>query len=110
MNQDKDDLLENVISGINNRFEGIFTDGDRVIVETMYNKCVKGNKKLARYAKNNDAELFQNSIFPDIFKQIAQACYMEQVTAFKKLFENKEFYNSVMEALGKEAYKGLRNN
>lgn len=109
-NQDKDDLLENVINRINDRFEGIFTEGDRVIVETMYNKCVRGNKKLARYAKNNDAELFQNSIFPDIFKQIAQDCYMEQVTAFKKLFENKEFYNIVMEALGKEAYKGLRNS
>lgn len=107
---DKDDTLEEIITKINGKYEGIFTEGDRVIVETMYNKCVKGNKKLAQYAKNNDAELFEQSIFPEMFKQMAQDCYMEQMSSFKKLFENKEFYVAVMEALGKEAYKGLRNS
>lgn len=107
---DKDDTLEEIINKINHKYEGIFTEGDRVIVETMYSKCIKGNKKLEQYAKNNDAELFEHSIFPEIFKQIAQECYMEQMTAFKKLFENKEFYMAVMDALGKQAYKGLRNN
>lgn len=107
--EDKDELLENIISKINDRFQGVFTDGDRVIVETIYSKCVKDNKKLKMQAKKNDEEVFNQSIFPEIFKQVAQDCYMEQMKAFSKLFENKAFYNSVMEAIAKETYKDLRN-
>lgn len=106
---DEDDLLENIISKINERFKGIFTEGDRVIVETIYNKCVKNNKKLKMQAKKNDEEVFNNSIFPEVFKEIAQDCYIDQMQAFSKLFENKAFYNSVMESIAREAYKELRN-
>lgn len=106
---DQDDLLENIIAKINDKFQGIFTESDRVIVETIYNKCVKDNKKLKMQAKNNDEEVFNQSIFPEIFKEVAQDCYMEQMKAFSKLFEDKTFYQSVMESIAKEAYKDLRN-
>ena len=106
---DEDDLLENIINKVNEKYQGKFTDGDKVIVETIYNKCVKGNKKLKNYAKKNDEEVFNKSIFPEIFNKVAQDCYMEQVSAFSKLFEDKIFYSSIMEAIGKEAYKDLRN-
>lgn len=104
----KDELLENIIKKVNERFSGMFTDGDRVIVETLYKRAVKDNKKLKQYAKNNDAEVFEQSIFPEIFKTIAQKCYVESMDSFTKLFENKEFYNSVMEEIAKQAYKELR--
>jgi len=107
--EDKDELLENIINKINDRSKGIFTEGDRLIVETIYNKCVKGNKKLKQYAKKNDSEVFEQSIFPEIFKKISQECYSEQVKSFSKLFEDKAFYISVMEEIGKEAYKDLRS-
>lgn len=107
--EDKDELLENIIEKINDRFKGIFTEGDRVIVETLYKRCIKGNKKLTQYAKKNDSEIFERSIFPDIFKKIAQDCYSESMTSFSKLFEDKSFYNSVMEEIAKEAYKDLRS-
>lgn len=107
--EDKDELLENIINKINDRFKGIFTDGDRVIVETIYNKCVKGNKKLMQYAKKNDSEIFEQSIFPEIFKKIVQDCYMESTSSFGKLFEDKNFYQSVMEEIAREAYKNLRS-
>lgn len=107
--EDKDELLENIINKINDRFKGIFTDGDKVIVETIYKKCVKGNKKLTQYAKKNDSEVFQQSIFPEIFKKIAQDCYVESMDSFGKLFEDKNFYNSVMQEIAKEAYKNLRS-
>lgn len=108
--EEKDELLEAVIEKINLRFSGLFTQSDRVIVETIYNKCIKGNKKLETYALNNDSELFESSIFPEIFKKITQECYMEQMSSFKKLFENKDFYKLVMEELAKESYKGLRKD
>lgn len=104
-----DELLESIINRINERFNGTFTEADRVIVETIYNRVVKGNKKLITYAKNNDAEVYEQSIFPDIFKKIAQECYMESMTAFSKLFKDKKFYNSVMEEIARESYKDLRS-
>ncbi|WP_252248853.1 hypothetical protein [Clostridium sp. ZBS20] len=67
------------------------------------------NKTLTKYAKNNDEEVFRLSIFPDEFSKIAQACYMQSMDSFGKLFENKDFYKSVMEQLGKEIYKSLRS-
>jgi type I restriction enzyme R subunit len=88
-------------------------EGDKVIIETMLDKVIGGDKKalnkLKRQAKNNNAEIFQDSIFPKIFENIAQECYTEQVGAFTKLFQNKEFYNAIMLAIGNEAYRELRN-
>ncbi|WP_242859791.1 type I restriction enzyme subunit R domain-containing protein [Clostridium drakei] len=107
--EDEDELLENIIRKVNDRFKGIFTDGDKVIVETIYKKCVKGNKKLTQYAKKNDSEVFEQSIFSEIFKKIAQDCYTESMTSFSKLFEDKNFYQSVMEEIAREAYKDLRS-
>lgn len=106
--KEEDELLENIIRKINERFEGKFTEGDRVIVETIYNKCLKDNVKLKKQAKNNDSEVFEKTIFPKVFDKVAQECYMEQMKAFSKLFEDKVFYTSVMKSIAKEAYKDLR--
>jgi len=89
---DKDELLEAIIENINQQFNGVFTDGDKVIIETIYGKVLINNKKLAKYAKKNNIEVFQESIFPDVFKTVAHECYSQQMDAFKKLFEDKEFY------------------
>lgn len=105
---EEDDLLENIIKRVNERFEGKFTDSDRVIVEGIYKKAVKENKKLKRFAQNNDAEIFEKSIFPDVFERVAQELYIEQMGSYSKLFENRSFYNTVLEEVAKEAYKELR--
>ena len=78
---EEDALLEEIISKINERFDGIFSEGDRVIVETLYNRA-KENKKLNRQAQKNDEEVYTKSIFPEVFKQVAQDCYIEQMKAF----------------------------
>ncbi|WP_071395072.1 type I restriction endonuclease subunit R [Bacillus tuaregi] len=105
---EEDELLENIIKRVNERFEGKFTDSDRVIVEGIYKKAVRENKKLKRFAQNNDAEIFEKSIFPDVFERVAQELYLEQMGSYSKLFENRTFYNTVLEEVAKEAYKELR--
>lgn len=107
--EDTDALLDEILNKINERVKGIFNEGDRVIVRTIYQKAVKDNKRLKKYAKSNDSEVFEQSIFPDVFKKVAQECYMESMEAFTKLFEDKTFYNSVMEEIAKEVYKDLRS-
>jgi len=105
----KDELLENIINHINEKYIGIFSEGDRVIVETIYEKVIKSNKKLKTYALKNNVEVFSESIFPKIFADIAQECYEEQMDSFKKLFEDKTFYATIMNEIAKEAYRGFRN-
>lgn len=103
-----DELLEVIINHINDRFNGIFTEGDKVIVETLYSKVLQKDKKLKRYAKKDNPEVF-NSKFDKIFEDIAHECYTEQMGAFKKLFEDKEFYMAVMSEMARESYRGFRN-
>ena len=109
MVDEKKELLANIIDKINIMFDGKFDESDRVIVETIYNRFVEGkNTKLKKYAKNTDREMFYKSIFPKEFDSVAQDCYTEQMESFAKLFENKDFYNKVMEAMGKALYQSLR--
>ena len=76
-------MLEEIIEKINERFDGIFSEGDRVIVETRYSRA-KDNKKLNQQAEKNDEEVYTKSIFPEVVKEVAQDCYMEQMKAFSK--------------------------
>lgn len=55
---EEDALLKEIISKINERFDGIFSEGDRVIVETLYNRA-KENKKLNRQVQKNDEEVLK---------------------------------------------------
>jgi len=105
----KVDLLDNIIAKINIMFEGKFDESDRVIVETIYNKInTSDNKQLKKQAKNNTAEMFTESIFPKTFKNTAEECYNEQTDAFTKLFENKDYFDKVMKAMGDVLYNSLR--
>jgi type I restriction enzyme, R subunit len=106
---EEEDTLENIIQRVNERFEGKFTESDRVIVERIYKRAVKDNEKLRKFARNNDEEIFNKSIFPDVFEKVAQELYIEQMNAYSKLFEDRSFYNAVLDAVAKEAYKELRS-
>lgn len=105
----RDELLEIIINHINEKFNGIFTEGDKVIVETIYGKVLNNNKKLKRYAKKNNIEVFEESIFPDVFEKVAFECYEEQKSAFEKLFKDKDFYAAIMSEIAKETYRSFRN-
>lgn len=107
--EEKRDLLDNIIDKINIMYHGNFTEADRVIVETIYEAMKKEEKKLSKQAKNSDVNMFSQNIFPKIFEKIAQACYVQQMDSFSKLFEEQSFYNRVMEEMGKAMYFNLKN-
>jgi type I restriction enzyme R subunit len=109
-NEVKTDLLANIIEKINIMYAGKFTEADRVIVETIYDKLIKASKGLKKQAKNNDASMFETSIFPKEFEKVAQKCYMEQMDAFSKLFEDEQFYKRVMSEMAKAMYLNYRNS
>ncbi len=106
---DKRDLLANIIDKINLMYAGKFTEADRVIVETIFDRMSKGSDTLKKQAKNTDAAMFTSAIFPKAFHEIAETCYMEQMDAFSKLFEDPQFYERVMKEMAEAMYLRFRN-
>lgn len=102
------DLLSNIIDKINLMYEGNFTEDDRIIVEAIYDKTMQQEKKLKRQVMNSDINMFTNDIFPVLFSKIAQECYTGQMDAFAKLFEEKSFYEHVLQEMGKAIYSNLK--
>ena len=106
--EEKRDLLTNIIDKINLMYAGQFTEADRVIVETIFDKMSKSNSSLKKQAKNTDEAMFTSAIFPKAFGAIAQQCYMESMDAFAKLFEDPQFYQRVMNEMAESMYVRLR--
>lgn len=111
----KTDTLQNIIEKVNERFEGAFSDDERVIVENIYKMFMsdKEIKKFVRYAHDTTPEMFVKSLFPDKFKELATQCYLENTDltqTYKKLFSDTEFYQKVCEEMAKELYKTLRKD
>lgn len=108
----KTDTLQSIIDKVNERFNGNFTDSDRVIIEGIYQMFMKDSdvKKFKKYAKDNSTEMFVQSLFPDKFKDIVTQCFLDNNDSFSKLFNDPDFYNKVQEAMAAELYKALRKD
>ncbi len=108
--EDNTDLLSKIIDKVNIMYQGQFSEADRVIVESIYDKMVTtAQKKLTKQANNTDEKQFEESIFPEIFDEIARGCYVEQMDSFGKLFENSDFYKNVMTQMAKVMYENYKN-
>ena len=70
---------------------------------------MKREKRLRAYAKKNEEAVFRQSIFPEVFEEVAQDCYTNSMEAFAKLFQDKVFYEIVLDSISRQAYKDLRN-
>lgn len=98
--------LDEIIAKINEEFFGEFTDADRVIVDTLYNK-MRADAKVKRAAKSNDRQVYERSLFPGIFEMMAQTAYMENTEAYQQLFLDAEKYRSIQKALAERLYREL---
>lgn len=106
----KKDTLERIIQRVNDRYDGDFSDSDRVILSGILNMFLNDAevKKYQKYARTNNPEMFVNSLFPEKFLEIVARCFVENNDTYKKLYEDTEFQKKVMEAMGKELYSELR--
>ncbi len=89
----KKDTLERIIEKVNDKYNGDFTDSDKVIITGILNMFMNDEeiKKYQRYAMSNDPEMFVNSLFPEKFMEIVAKCFMENNDSFRKLYEDSEF-------------------
>lgn len=107
--EDTRDLLDNIIAKVNIMFRGEFSEADRVMVEGIFDLIQKSaTKNMQKQAAGNDVNQFVESIFPDIFSKAALQCYTTQTDAYRKLFENQEFYQTLMQQMGHAIYERYR--
>ena len=108
----KKDTLQSIIDKVNERFEGPFTEADRVIIQGIYSRFMESDdvKRFRKYANDNSVEMFVKSLFPDKFKDIVTQCFIENSESFQKLFSDPDFYQKVQDAMANELYKALRKN
>lgn len=64
---------------------------------------------MKRAAKNNERQIYERSIFPDIFDTTAQQAYMENTEAYEQLFLDAEKYRIIQQALAERLYKELHS-
>lgn len=104
--QDRTSPLDEIVDRINEEFYGEFTDADRVIVDTLYHK-MKQDKNVKRATKTDDKQVYEHSIFPNLFEDTAQEAYMENMAAYEQLFMDAEKYRIIQKALAERLYNEL---
>lgn len=101
--------LDEIIDKINEQYKGIFTDADKVLVDTLRAKLMD-DQKLQSMARTSDPQIFSESIFPKAFGTAAQDSYLESQETYTSLFEDQAKYNAIMRALGNIIYREMRQN
>lgn len=103
--------LEEIIFKVNERFPNNFTDKDKVLLEEIYRSFVDDpDKKLINMAKNNDAQMFEKTLFKDIFEAKVMDEYQRGQQAYEKLFSKDDsYFKLVYTLIAKDLYKMLRS-
>lgn len=103
--------LDEIIQRINDRFPDDFTPQNRVIVETLYKSFIQErDAKIVNMAKNNNQEMFENSLFKDVFANRVMDEYTRNTEAYEKLLAADDtFFNTVYSLIAKDVYKTLRS-
>lgn len=105
--------LDEIISKVNELFPDEFTDTDKVLLEELYQSFMnEPDQKLLNMAKNNDAQMFEKTLFKDIFQNRIMEKYMSDQSAYEKLFskEDDKYFNMVYTLVAKNLYKVLRGS
>jgi len=106
--EEKRSLLDEVVAAINERYQGDFTEGDRVIIGDLLDRLLK-DARLRKIARSSDPQIFKDSQFPRFFEETAQEAYMESTERYTKMFEDRAKYIAIMNAVGSAIYRECRN-
>ncbi len=107
MQEKKRSLLDEIIAAINERYDGNFDEGNRVLMEDLMHR-LQQEDKLLKLARSSDFLVFKTSQFPQFFTETTQKAYQESTERFLKLFQDKELYQAIQEVLAKIFYQKFR--
>ena len=95
----KRDPLQVLVDKFNEQWAGNFTEGDRVVIDTLW-KRIAENPQVADTIRRNGRQVFESSLLPKVFDEEARRAYVENTDSFTSLFEDSEKYRAMMSAIG----------
>ena len=95
----KRDPLQVLVDKINEQWAGNFTEGDRVVIDTLW-KRIADNPQVADTIRRDGRQVFESSLLPKVFDEEARRAYVENTDSFTSLFEDSEKYRAMMSAIG----------
>lgn len=104
--ENKKTPLDEIIEKINEKYKGLFSDADRVLITSLQDKLMKDDK-LKKIVKTTEPKIF-NDIFPNIFNNVAQESYKQSQEAYTSLFQDVTKYNIIMQVLADYVYTQMR--
>lgn len=104
--ENKKTPLDEIIEKINEKYKGLFSDADRVLIISLQDKLMKDDK-LKKIVKTTEPKIF-NDIFPKIFGNVAEESYKQSQEAYTSLFQDTTKYNIIMQVLADYVYTKMR--
>ncbi|MDY5115218.1 MAG: DEAD/DEAH box helicase family protein [Campylobacter sp.] len=104
--ENKKTPLDEIIEKINEKYKGLFSDADRVLIISLQDKLMKDDK-LKKIVKTTEPKIF-NDIFPKIFNNVAEESYKQSQEAYTSLFQDTTKYNIIMQVLADYVYTKMR--
>lgn len=95
----KRDLLQVLVDRFNEQWAGNFTEGDRVVIDTLW-KRIADNPQVANTIRRDGRQVFESSVLPKVFDEEARKAYVENTDSFTSLFEDGAKYRAMMSAIG----------
>lgn len=95
----KRDPLQALIDKFNEQWAGSFTDGDRVVIDTLW-KRIADNPEVKDTIQRDGRRVFESSVLPKVFDEEARRAYLENTNSFTSLFEDGAKYRAMMNAIG----------
>lgn len=103
----KKNPLTAIIDKINEKYSTNFTEMDKVLVQMENDYATQ--EKWQSYAKNNDRSTFM-LLFAKDFPNMAAERYEQNDQFFRKLFDDPDMMQQVMETVGSVLYERLKKN
>lgn len=95
----KKDPLQALIDKFNEQWLGDFTEGDRVVITTLWQRLSE-MPEVGDTIRRDGRVVFENSILPKAFDEAARKAYVENTESFTSLFEDSGKYKAMMSAIG----------
>ena len=101
--EDNYDLLEQIIEKVNEKYDGNFEPGDRVVLDDALD-VLRHDKKLKNAAKKNDLNIFKNTIFQGKFQDVVMQRFEERNEAYNRFMSDEDKFNAFSNIVAEVLY------
>lgn len=101
--------LDEILDKVNKRYEGKFTEEDKVIISDLYRKLIS-NEHLRDLARDSNIEIFVSSTFPKFFADITRESYERSQEAYEQLFADVAKYEAIKSSLADVVYRSMNSD